>query len=116
MMPAGRRTKYVTLDNPGDPVADGAGGYTESWTPLDPPATWAALEPLGGDMEQLVADTIMASGTHTVTLPYHPGVTVQTRITYVDPDRGPRVFRVLGMRDPSEARRELVAVTAEALP
>jgi len=115
MMPAGRRTKYVTLEAPGAPVPDGAGGYTETWAPLDPPATWAALDALSAaDMERVTADTIVASGTYAITLPYHPGVTVETRITYVDPDRGPRVFQVLGLRDPDEARRELILVAAEA--
>jgi head-tail adaptor len=117
MIPAGRRTTYVTLENPGAPVPDGAGGFTESWTPLDPPAAWVALEALGGaDMERLTADTISASGTHQVTLPYHPQVTVQTRLTYADPDRGLRTFQVLGWRDPGAVRRELVLVAAEALP
>jgi head-tail adaptor len=117
MIPTGKRTKVVTLENPGAAVADGAGGFTETWAALDPPTAWAALDALASaDMERLTADTLVASGTHAVTLPYHPGVTVQTRLTYTDPDRGARVFQVLGLRDPEEARRELVLVVAEALP
>ena len=117
MMPAGRRTKFVTLENPGAPVPDGAGGYTETWAPLDPPAAWVALDQLSGaDLERHTADTIVTSATHSITLPYHPGVTVQTRVTYVDPDRGWRVFQVVGLQDPGEARRELVLVAAETLP
>jgi head-tail adaptor len=117
MIPSGQRTKVVTLENPGAPVPDGAGGYTETWAALNPPTAWVALDALASaDMERLTADTIVASGTHQVTLPYHPGVTVETRLTYVDPDRGPRVFQVLGLRDPNEARRELVLVAAETRP
>ena len=117
MMPAGRRTTYVTLENPGAPVPDGAGGFTETWTALDPPTAWVALEALGGaGMERLTADTITASGTHQVTLPYHPQITVRTRLTYTDPDRGPRTFAVVGLQDAANARRELVLVAAEALP
>lgn len=117
MMPAGRRTKFLTLDQPGAPVPDGAGGFSEDWTPLDPPSTWAALDALGSaDMERLTADTIVAGATHAITIPYHPGVTVQTRLTYEDPDRGPRRFQVVGLRDPDEARRELAIVAAEVIP
>jgi head-tail adaptor len=116
MMAVGRMDKLVTLEAPGAPVPDGAGGYTETWAALDPPTMWAHLDSLASaDMERLTADTIVASGTHAITLGYHPGVTVQTRITYTDPNRGPRVFQVLGLRDPEEARRELVLVAAEML-
>jgi len=117
MMALGRMDKLVTLENPSGPVSDGAGGFTETWAALDPPTMWAHLDALASaDMERLTADTLVASGTHAVTLPYHPGVTVQTRLTYTDPARGARVFQVLGLRDPEEARRELVLVVAEALP
>ena len=117
MMPAGRRDKLVTLENPGAAVPDGAGGFTETWAALTPPTLWAHLDALASaDMERLTADTITAGGTHAVTVPYHPGVTVKTRLTYTDPDRGARVFQVIGLRDPEEARRELVLVVAEALP
>ena len=116
MMPVGRMDKLVTLEAPGAAVPDGAGGFTESWAALDPPTAWVALESLtSGDMERQTADTITASGTHAATLGYHPGITVKTRLTYTDPDRGARVFQVLGLRDPEEARRELVLVVAEAL-
>jgi head-tail adaptor len=116
MTPAGNRTKVVTLEAPGAPVPDGAGGYTETWAPLNPPTAWVSLDALSAaDMERVTADTVTASGTFAITLPYHPGVTVETRLTYTDPDRGPRVFQVLGLRDPEEARRELVLVAVEAL-
>lgn len=117
MIALGRMDKLVTLENPGAPVPDGAGGFTETWAALDPPTMWVHLDSLASaDMERQTADTIVASGTHAVTMAYHPGVTVQTRITYTDPDRGARVFQVLGRRDPEEARRELILVAAEALP
>lgn len=116
MMPLGRMDKLVTLDT-FVTVPDGGGGFTETWAPLDPPTAWVALESLSsGEMERQTADTITAGGTHAATLGYHPGVTVKTRLTYTDPDRGARVFQVIGLRDPEEARRELVLVVAEALP
>jgi head-tail adaptor len=115
-MPAGRRTKFLTLDQPGGPVPDGAGGYSEAWAPLDPPSTWGSLDALTGADERLTADTITAGATHAISIPYHPGVTVHTRLSYTDPDRGPRGFQIVGLRDPDESRRELVIVAAEMIP
>lgn len=111
MIAAGRCDKLVTLENPGAAIPDGAGGFTETWAPLSPPTMWVHLDALtSGDMERMTSDTIVAMGTHVVSLQYHPQVTVQTRIRYEA-----RTFQVVGLRDPDEAHRELILVAAEAL-
>ena len=106
MMPAGLRDKRVTLDAPGAPVADADGGFLDAYTPLDPPDAFAAIVPVTArDQERAFAGTVLATATHEITVPYHPGVTIETRVTYVDPRSGrTRALQVTALRDPDEAR------------
>lgn len=118
MIPAGRRTKLVALENPGAPVPDPDGGYSETFAALDPPTAWAAIEPASArDLERLAAGTVVTTASHLITLPYHPGVTIETRLSYPDPRKGrTRVFQVTGLHDPDEQNRELVIVAEEIVP
>ena len=109
---AGRRRHLVTLEDPGPPVADGDGGWAESWLPLDPSPVWAAITPATArDLERISAGTIIATASHVVILRYHPGVTTQTRITHEG-----RIFQVTGIANPEERDRELVLVCVEVVP
>jgi head-tail adaptor len=109
---AGQRRHLVTLQNPGPPIPDGAGGYTESWTDLTPATVWVSLQPAyARDVEYLAAGTVAASATHVVTGPYHPGVTTQTRLVL-----GPRVFHVTGVGNPEERGIELILLCQEQVP
>ena len=118
MMPAGLRDKRITLDAPGTPIADADGGFLDGYTPLDPPDAFAAIVPITArDQERAFAGTVLATATHEITVPYHPGVTIETRVTYVDPRSGrTRAWQVTALRDPEEAGRELVLTCAERLP
>ena len=83
-MPAvGQYRHLVTLENPGNPVPDGDGGYTEAWTPLDP-ASWdcAIQAATARALENLAAGTVIAQASHIVTGRYHPGITIETRLTF----------------------------------
>ena len=117
MIAAGRRTKLVALENPSAPIPDPDGGYTETWAALTPPTSWAAIEPASAsDLERLAAGTVITTASHLITIPFHPGVTIETRIRYPDPRKGrTRVFQVTSLHDPNEANRELVIVAEEIL-
>ena len=74
----------MTLANPVS-VADADGGFVDTYTPLDPPDAFAAIVPVTArDQERAFAGTVLATATHEITVPYHPGVTIETRVTYID--------------------------------
>jgi head-tail adaptor len=107
-------TCLVTLENPGDPVPDGEGGYTDGWTALSPPTMWARINAATQrDMEDAGAEVIIGQAMFTVEMYYHPQATLQTRLRYDDPDRGERTFQIVSLRDVEEARRELQIIAAE---
>jgi head-tail adaptor len=105
----GERRHLVTLQNPGAPVADDSGGYTQPWTDLAPATVWVSLQPaFARDVEYLAAGTVAASATHLVTGPYHPGVTTQTRLVL-----GARIFHVTGVGNPEERNVEMILLCQE---
>ena len=116
MSSAGRRDKRVLLENPGAQVPDGEGGWTEGWAPLTPPQMYVHLAPATqSDLERVASGTVISSATHVISLPYHPGVTIETRLRYTEPGRAERLFAVTALRNPDEADRELVLVAEEQL-
>ena len=110
--PAGQRPHRVLLQNPGLPVPDGEGGYTQSWVDLAPPSLSVSIEPAtGGDVARLAAGTVITSTSRLVTAPYHPQVTTKTRIVF-----GARLLHVTGMQDPGERHVELLLLCEEVTP
>ena len=111
MIPSGRRDKRVHLEQPGADVPDGEGGYIEGYAPLDPADVFANISPASAsDLERAAVGTTIAQATHVITMLYHPGVSIETRITY-----NGRKFEVTGVRNPDEANRELIIVAQELL-
>jgi SPP1 family predicted phage head-tail adaptor len=110
-MPAGRRTHWVTLQNPGPTTPDGDGGYLETWVDLVPPGVYAAIEPASKrGYEYLAAGTVLATATHVVTISYHDQITTKTRITF-----NGRALDVINRLNPDERNIELVLVCAEVV-
>jgi SPP1 family predicted phage head-tail adaptor len=85
---------------------DGAGGVLRSWS--DVVTLWAALEPLAA-ATTVVGDAPVNRATHRLVMRWRAGVTTGHRFT-----AGGRVFAILGLADPDERRRFLVA-TVETL-
>lgn len=109
---SGERRHRVTLDNPGASVPDGDGGYTTGWAPLTPPTMYASIAPAtAASLERTAASTVIATATHVIRMPYHAGVTTQTRLTV----KG-RTFNVIGRVNLDERDIELVLVCAEVVP
>lgn len=116
MITHGRRDKRVRLDNPGGSVPDGYGGYIEGWQALDPPEMLAHINPASAaDLERAAVGVTVAQATHVIEMPYHPHVTVATRLQYDDPRKGLRTFQITSVRDPDESNRELIIVASELL-
>jgi hypothetical protein len=96
-MRAGDCNKWVTLSR--SPATD-----TEvAGTPLTPAGIWAAIEPLAPG-----ASTDNRSLTHLVRMRFHPDVTIDTQIDYVDFRLGrTRSLFVRGLQAVNEAGDEL---------
>lgn len=96
---AGDLTHYVALENP-TTTPDGDGGFTTTWAALSPSHAWASVVPAtAGRLERIVASTVQSASSHIVEMRYHPGVTIQTRITL----DGPRYLQVTGVQNVDEA-------------
>jgi len=105
------RPHRVTLQNPGPPVADGDGGFTQTWTDLVPSAMSASIETATADkLEKLGSATAISLATHIVSMPYHPQVTTKTRILF-----NGRTFNVTGVSNPDERNVNTVAICAEVV-
>jgi len=113
----------LSLDVPGTATPDGDGGYTPTWLPLTPPKVWAAIVPATArDVERRMANTVQAAVTHLVTIRYHAGVTMQTRLTKGPRNAdgtlpaGSRQFQVTGIQNPEERNEAMVLACVEIVP
>lgn len=111
MTAIGQYRHRVTLGNPGDPVPDGDGGYTETFTPLDP-ADWDCSIRLATqrDLERVAAGTVIAQATHLLNGRYHPQVTTETRVQFEG-----RTFHVTAVVNPDERDMELTLLCSEVV-
>jgi len=97
----------VTFQDPGDPVPDGVGGYTQTWGDLSPATWYVAIAPASaGDVERLAPGTVVTQATHLVAGRYHPGVSTKTRMLFSG-----RTFAITGARNVGE-RSILMELTA----
>jgi head-tail adaptor len=109
-MARGDQRHLVTLEQPGDPVPDGLGGFTEAWTPLDPPTWYAAITAATArDLERLAAgSTLQTTELHLVRGDFHPGVTTETRLSFEG-----RAFEVQSVQDPEQRHVDLILLCTE---
>ena len=109
---AGQLRHVLWLENPGPPIPDGDGGFTQSWTPLTPPTMSARIEPVAGRNLEHVAGSVIQTRTVTVTMRYHAGVTVETRLRRLNG----HYLRILSLVNPEERNINLVLQCVEVAP
>jgi hypothetical protein len=105
-----------TLSTPGTPTPDGDGGFTQTYVPLDP-ATWRfAIEVASvRAAERHFAATITSHAAYILTGRYHPGITTQTRIVWVDRSGETHTGEVLDVDDVEGAGVKTVALVSEVV-
>lgn len=110
-MQAGSLRHRVTLQSPSAPVADGDGGFTQTWTAFATRIS-AKVEPATArSLERVVANSVQSRASHLVTIRYRTGVTTTSRVVFHDVSD--RTFSVAGVVDPNERRIRLVLACEE---
>jgi head-tail adaptor len=106
------RPHRVGLQEQGPPVPDGDGGYIAAWIDLNPPQVWAQIVPASArSIEHLTANAaVQAVATHVVTLPYHPQLTVTSKVVF-----GTREFQVHDIANLEERNTTHVLICSEIL-
>ena len=107
-MARGAYRHAVRFQNPGPPVADGDGGFTQSWIDLVPPTWRVSIQPATArDLERVAGGSVISSASHIVRGDFHPDVSTLTRIVFDG-----RVLAITGKQnlDERDVTMELVAV------
>jgi head-tail adaptor len=108
--------RYVVALEAPTPVADGDGGYRDTWAPLTPGQLDCSIRSAGPrDLERPMAGTVGATASHVLVGRYHPGITTKTRIRYNDPVRGPRLFSVVYVENVAERGDVMTLLCAEVI-
>lgn len=102
------------LFGPGAVVPDGDGGYTQEPVPLTPPEWRCSIAKASARAsERRFAATVTSQATHIFSGRYHPGVTVQTTLTWIDRAGVEHSGTVLDFDDTEGAGVELVVLVSE---
>jgi SPP1 family predicted phage head-tail adaptor len=110
-MATGAYRHKVAVDNPGESVPDGDGGFTTGWAPADPPIVEASIEAASvRALERETAGTVAATATHLIRTRYHKGITTLSRLTFEG-----RIFEVQTVINVDERDVALLLVCAEAV-
>lgn len=112
---AGKLDHSITVENP-TRVEDPGGGYTETWATIAPNPLPAGIEPATAvNLERIVANVVQSTATHIVTIRFHPGVTLQSRVSFTDRAGKAHVLAVKGMQNPKQRDRVLKLACEEVV-
>jgi head-tail joining protein len=108
--------QVAQLWTPAAAVPDGDGGYTQTYAPLDPAEWRCAIEVASvRAAERHFAATVTAHASYILSGRYHPGITTQTRIVWVDRSGETHTANVLDVDDTEGAGVETVALVSEVV-
>jgi len=112
----GKLRQVVTLANPRDVTVDG--DTTQVYdVALDPPTWRAAIEKASvRAAERAFGATVIAQATNILTGRFHPGITTETRLTWVDRANVTHTANVLDVADPEGAGVATVVLVVEVVP
>jgi head-tail adaptor len=111
VVPIGERPHRVACQSP-TRTPDGRGGFIEGWSDLAPGALYVQIQPATAQaLERIGAGTVLGTATHVITGPWHPGITLQSRLVF-----GARIFSVIGIANRDERGIEGVWVCVEHMP
>jgi head-tail adaptor len=107
----------VTLERPGPPALDAAGGYTEQWTPLTP-ATWhcSIQTARASDLERIASGVITATAALLLRGRFHAELLragAAARVRFVDRTGMARTFTIASVHDRQERGIELEVIARE---
>lgn len=110
----GELRTIVSLAGPGATVPDGDGGFTQASVPLDPPTWRCAIEKASvRAAERRFSATVTAHATYIMSGRYHPGITNETILTWLDRGGTTHVANVLDVDDTEGAGVETVILISE---
>lgn len=111
-MTIGAYRHLVLFQNPGSPVPNGDGGYTQSWTDTVPANWFVSIEPASvRDLERVAGGTVLSTAAYIVRGRYHPGVTTKTRMVF-----GGRTFSITGVANVEERSITMELIAVEVVP
>jgi hypothetical protein len=112
----GSLRQVATLENPGPPVMDGDGSYTQSYVPLNPPTWRCAIEKASVQQsEKHFASTVLSHATYIFSGRFHPQISslLPTRIQWTDRAGIVHTGTVLDVNDTEGAGVETVLLVTE---
>ncbi len=116
-MNLGDNRQFVTVTNPGLPVADGDGGFTLAYVSASPSQWWAAIQVASARLaERLFAATVIAHSTHILTGRFHPGIITKSRLTWTDRAGVVHQSHVLAVNDDQSVGVQTIALVSEIVP
>jgi head-tail adaptor len=111
-MARGEYRHAVRFQNPGPPVPDGDGGFTQSWIDLVPPTWRVSIKPATArDLERVAGGSVISSASHIVRGDFHPDVSTLTRIVFDG-----RVLAITGKQNPDERNITMEIIAVEVVP
>lgn len=112
----GTYRQSAALFAPTAPVADGDGGFTQTYVALDPAGWRCSIERASvSSAERTFAQTVIAQATHVLRGRYHSGITVATRVQWTDRAGAAHVADAIDVVDVEGAGVESAIAVAEVL-